>query len=225
MSDGTEMSPSAPAPEVSQDALVAQVTSFAPTITGDPAGDVLITLGFSPGATTVRGSAAVLSHASPVFRAMLGPAWADPDAEPRSASSPKETWLKEIDTDAMTWILTVLHEQEPAGDVSLELLGEIAVLVDYYQLGSSAMMKGWGGLVLSEAEDRAAVDQDWVRIMSCALIFGHHRSFYRSSLRILTHCEAASIDIDEDGPGNPARLDWGSIGMFLIHTLTMKGKY
>ncbi len=225
MSDAMEVSPSTPITMVSPDAFDAEVPHLPPIIIADIAGDVLFVLGFSPGATAVRASSAVLSDASLVFKALLSHAWADPNAESWSASNPKETWLKEFNPDAMTWILTALHRQEPARDVSLELLGEIAVLVDYYQLGSSAIMKAWGGLVLSEAEDKAGDDQDWVRIMSCALIFGHHRSFYRSSLRILTDCGAASIDFDEDGPCNPARLDWESIGMSSMHILTMKDEY
>ena len=94
-------------PSPGQLALVASPSADTTTIdiaTAD--GDILLVLG----ETRLRVSSVILSSASPVFKAMLGPNFLEGQGE-RSAQSPKEISLPDDDISAMTQLCRILHHQ------------------------------------------------------------------------------------------------------------------
>ncbi|KFY29426.1 hypothetical protein V491_00034 [Pseudogymnoascus sp. VKM F-3775] len=79
-----------------------------------------------------RVSSSHLSLASPVFRIMLeGPL----KEGVLDGQSPRELFTSEWDTEALRVLLNIIHGRHRAvpKSVSLETLGKIAILVDYYQ--------------------------------------------------------------------------------------------
>lgn len=74
-------------------------------------GDVILVFNDEKNTTRLRVSSLILSNASSVFRALLGPHFAE-GQQPRSAQNPKEVSLKEDDAVAMVWLCKLLHHQQ-----------------------------------------------------------------------------------------------------------------
>lgn len=113
-------------------------------------GDVLLILG----ETRRRVSSVILSSASPVFKTMFGPNFAEGQGD-RNAQNPKVVPLPEDKPLAMTRLCRILHHQRispnaPQGQESLaadaEELFELVILADKY--GSTESMKMVGGYLL-----------------------------------------------------------------------------
>jgi hypothetical protein len=109
-------------------------------------GDILLVLG----ETRLRVSSVILSSASPVFKAMLGPKFLEGQGD-RSAQDPKEIALHDDDVAAMVRLCRLLHHQEgtsvaPHDKTSLaagaqELL-DLMVSADKYGCISSIRLAG-----------------------------------------------------------------------------------
>lgn len=105
-------------------------------------GDVILVLQ----KTRLRVSSAILCNASPVFKTMFGPSFADGQGQ-RSAGNPKEVALHDDDLRAMTRLCRILHHQNQTRDTLLfssedvddcvDHLFALTVVVDKYNCSDS----------------------------------------------------------------------------------------
>lgn len=116
-------------------------------------GDILLVIG----ETRLRVSSVILSSASPVFKAMLGPKFLEGQGD-RSAQDPKEIALYDDDVAAMVRLCRLLHHQEdmptaPQDKASLaagaEQLLALTILADKY--GCIGSIRPSGGYMLFNA--------------------------------------------------------------------------
>jgi hypothetical protein len=126
------------------------VTAPPPTMTtidiATTDGDVLLTLG----ETRLRVSSVILSSASPVFKAMLGPNFSEGQGD-RSAQNPKEIPLLGDDKAVMTRLCRLLHHQrdlpESSHDKKSLVMGaqelfDLTELADKYNCTVSIQLAG-----------------------------------------------------------------------------------
>lgn len=102
-------------------------------------GDILLKLDNG----SIRAHSEVLTHSSPVFKAMLGPNFSEGQGL-RSAASPKTINLEDDDTESMLVLCILLHRHldgvhlsnlhQPAHLVDPTCVFKVAVLVDKYDL-------------------------------------------------------------------------------------------
>lgn len=88
-------------------------------------GDVLFVLQ----QTRLRVSSVILSSASPVFKAMFGPNFAEGQGE-RTAGDPREVPLYDDDLDAMTRLCRILRHQDETEDTPLTSIGPVESCLD-----------------------------------------------------------------------------------------------
>lgn len=79
--------------------------------------------------TRLRVSSVILSSASPVFKAMFGPNFAEGQGN-RSAGEPREVSLFDDDVSAMTRLCRILHHQDETKDTPLTSIGPVDSCVD-----------------------------------------------------------------------------------------------
>lgn len=128
-------------------------------------GDVFLTLG----QTRLRVSSVILSSASPVFKAMLGPDFLEGQGE-RSAQNPKEIPLPDDDVAVMTRLCRLLHHQGDCSSrdpkavaASARGLFNLAVLADKYDCIGSIQMAG--GYLLFDLESATSAGRAPVQAM------------------------------------------------------------
>lgn len=94
----------------------------------DPDGDVILVCGESE----FKVSSKVLSLASPVFKALLSPNFAEGQPTPSKAS---RIQLHDDDAESMHFMSAVLHHKSAsASDIGLEKLERLAVVTDKYDV-------------------------------------------------------------------------------------------
>lgn len=144
----------------------------------------------------LRVSSIMLSYASPVFKAMLGPQFAEGQVH-RSASQPLEVKCTEDHRDAMTTMCMLLHHQKTSfhNDIGIDNQGaeyvedllEIAYLVDKYQcteslkLQAEAMMGKWQDRKLFSSYSTSV----YIELAQAAYYFDSPRFFFIFTKRIV----------------------------------------
>lgn len=94
----------------------------------DPDGDVILVCG----ETEFQVSSKVLSLASPVFKALFGPNFAEGQATTRKTS---RIQLHDDDAESMRFMCAVLHHKCASGNsIGLERLERLAVVTDKYDV-------------------------------------------------------------------------------------------
>ena len=159
-----------------------KITSAEPA----PDGDTELVLRSKDTPTTLRVSSAVLSCASLVFTALLSPNFAEGSATP--SDGVKTVSLPDDDPEAMAWICRALHSHTISYDVSHELLEQISVLCDKYDLAGA--LRGKSELCLQFAYPCATPvtdPSDAARFIFIVFAFGAHASFYRATLGFLAN--------------------------------------
>ncbi|KAL8824013.1 MAG: hypothetical protein Q9191_005363 [Dirinaria sp. TL-2023a] len=150
----------------------------------DPCGDVVLTIGPEEDQRCIKVSSTVLSLASPVFKVIISPPFLEGQAY--SSENPRKIDLPEDDANAMTWLCHGLHCVNLSTDdnVPIELLEQLALLVDKYDCASSIAawtqiwLRQWGELVYVDAE------RYW-DLMSIALAFDDHSAFHQFSRLVI----------------------------------------
>ena len=159
--------------------------SLLPYVDADPNGDTEVILMMkNTEKHSIRVSSKVLSLASPVFAALLGPNFAEGNV---SASVPelRKVILPEDDPMAMTWIFWALHfHQRATSEVELKLLEKIATVCDRYDL--SRALRSWGQILLEYWENKADDYNSLASVLRCSVLFRNNRAFYDSSLNLLS---------------------------------------
>lgn len=151
----------------------------------DPNGDVILLVG-RENPQSIRASSKILSLASPVFAAMLGPNFLE--GSKLSSIQPYQLHLPEDDAEAIIWLCLILHYRRDIDDrVSFELLEKLALICDKYDCSSalSSWSKEWlhtANIVLRFPPDQA----NYERLLYISYLFRAHESFWISSKIFLT---------------------------------------
>ena len=147
----------------------------------DPAGDLALLVG--PDQLSIRVSSKVLSLASPVFAAMIGPKFAEGQAflgNQLSSSSPISMSLPEDDVEAMVLFCTTIHFKEYATpNVSFPVLGKLAFLCDKYDAARavSSASEVW----MSPFPGSKDGESSFPKVLWISYALGNHRNFWKTS--------------------------------------------
>ncbi|KAL9639523.1 MAG: hypothetical protein Q9164_000876 [Protoblastenia rupestris] len=163
----------------------------------DPNGDVMLYVGFADSSTPIRACAKVLGLASPVFKAMLSPRFAEGQGS-ASACCPRTLNLPEDDPGMMLLICQKLHfhSEQTKTSFDLQSLSKLALLCDKYDLARG--LESWLETLVQRAKLSVEGYADWAQLLRCSQIFRSHDGFYCSSLRLLEICRI-SAEIDDFG--------------------------
>ena len=174
-------------------------SSLAPTaITQpDPDGDVMLYVGSEDSSKPIRVCAKVLGLASPVFKAMLSPHFADGKGS-ASACCPRTLTLPEDDPGMMLLICQKLHfhNEQTKTSFDLQSLSKLALLCDKYDLARG--LESWLETLVQRAKLSVEGYADWAQLLRCSQIFQNHDGFYYSSLQLLEFYRI-SAEIDDFG--------------------------
>lgn len=108
--------------------LLVETHDMANTSVIDPEGDIILICG----ETEFQVSSKVLSLASPVFKALFGPNFAEGQPSPSKAS---RIQLHDDDAESMRFMCAVLHHKcASANGIGLERLERLAVITDKYDV-------------------------------------------------------------------------------------------
>ena len=158
----------------------------------DPTGDLILLVGSKDKSKSIQVSSKVLSLASPVFAAMLGPRFAEGQALPATKpSSPITLTLPEDDSEAMVWFCQTIHfERQLDPELSLPLLAKLATLCDKYD--ASLAFLSWSEMLLSDFED--STEASWSEFLWMSHAFGNHNSFWRVSRALMRGYTAEELE-------------------------------
>ncbi|KAK4620128.1 hypothetical protein CLAFUW4_10891 [Fulvia fulva] len=81
-------------------------------------GDVILIVGNDDDKRRIRVASSILSAASPVLKALLGPHFRE-GSQPRSSASPVEILMPDDDSTAMTYVCRLIH-YKPVDERELE---------------------------------------------------------------------------------------------------------
>ncbi|KAK5726159.1 hypothetical protein LTR17_012974 [Elasticomyces elasticus] len=119
-----------PGSNVASTSIVAETSTAPQNVTIVEEGDVILVL--DDGKKRIKVSAALLSIASPVFKAMLGPHFLEAQVQ-RSPENPQDIHLPEDDPEAMETLSKLVHFGTPHdSSVGPGSLRKVAVLADKY---------------------------------------------------------------------------------------------
>lgn len=152
----------------------------------DPNGDVELLVGGEGNITTIKVASKVLSSASPVFAALFEPHFSEGLALSKSStSSICQIKLPDDNPEALTLVCHVLHyRRDIPHRISLELLEKVAILCDKYDL--AIVLMPWSEVWLHQIDGQG--EASWAIMLCIASIFGNHRAFNLSSLKLLSSC-------------------------------------
>lgn len=185
-----------------------------PSVTdADPNGDILLVVGPSDSAASLRISSKVLSLASPVFVVLFSrkfdggrSAMATP-----TSSEPHRIALPEDDPEAMVVVCHALHFRPTRTDNgSLCLLEKVAVICDKYDLATA--LSGWSERALQCW--KADTDGDAIQCMKLlciAFVLGSHDAFWVVSWKLLYRCSKNYRFLYEESYPHPITLPEGLI--------------
>ena len=151
----------------------------------DPNGDVILLVG-TEDPQSIRASSKILSLASPVFAAMLGPNFLE--GSKLSTVQPYQLHLPEDDAEAIVWLCLVLHYRREIDDrISFSLLEKLAFICDKYDCARalSSWSKEWlhtANLILRFPPGQPNSE----KLLYISYLFGAHESFWISSKDFLT---------------------------------------
>ena len=133
----------------------------------DPDGDIYLNFG----GYEVRVSSKVLSLASPVFKKMFGPFFAEGASV--AADNPSGVYLPDDDADALISLCYLLHFQghKVSDTPTLELLEKLAILTDKYDCVGS--ISQWMAFHLTDAAREAEKSTTNGRLLFPAYVFDH----------------------------------------------------
>ncbi|KAL2037384.1 hypothetical protein N7G274_009869 [Stereocaulon virgatum] len=151
----------------------------------DPAGDLTLLVG--PDQRSIRVCSKVLSLASPVFAAMMGPKFAEGRAllgNQLSSPSPITISLPEDDVEAMVLFCTIIHFKEHATpNVSFPVLEKLAFLCDKYDAARalSSASEVW----MSPFPGSKDGESSFLKVLWISYALGNHRNFWKASRAIV----------------------------------------
>lgn len=159
-----------------------------PTIEIDRSGDLTLTLSKNLGSTAENNtrnlltSSKILSLASPVFAAMLGPRFREGQRTEAGALDPIS--LPDDDAEAMTALCQILHFSYDAlpARPSLPLFKDLAVLCDKYDCVAPLRFVAETWLVMCEA---SASIEDLEVLLFVSFVFGRAQRFTGLSGRLV----------------------------------------
>ncbi|MCJ1426102.1 hypothetical protein MMC29_004004 [Sticta canariensis] len=145
----------------------------------DPNGDVILLVG-TEDPQSIRASSKILSLASPVFAAMLGPNFLE--GSKLSTVQPYQLHLPEDDADAIVWLCLVLHYRREIDDrISFSLLEKLAFVCDKYDCARA--LSSWSKEWLLRFPPGQPNSE---KVLYISYLFGAHESFWISSKGFLT---------------------------------------
>ena len=143
-------------------------------IVDDPDQDVLI---------YIRVSSKILTLASDVFAAMLGPVWSvTQDSGVTISQAPREVIVKDDNAAGMLWICEVLHYRNNSNDFGTALLESIAVISDKYNFSRALAPTLKMGLKLHRITLYAMSDVQLAQVVFVAEIISDTDLFWESSM-------------------------------------------
>ncbi|UJO19943.1 uncharacterized protein CLAFUR5_09942 [Fulvia fulva] len=157
-------------------------------------GDVILVVGEET--TRLRVSSMMLSAASPVFKALLGPHFRE-GQQARSAADPVEIALPNNASEPVTWVCLLLHHKvalELEANKVTEKLFDFAVTVDKYDCSEALRLQS-RALLSQHAEDRPKrlrSDAADVRIIETAYLLRDAKCFKQQTGRLITHLRGNS---------------------------------
>lgn len=157
--------------------------SSLPLRDADPEGDLVLLVG--PEETAIRVSSKVLSLASPVFVAMLGPNFAE--GKPLSERDSRG-WTVSLPDDnlaAMELLCQALHYKlKFSAIISFELINSMAVLCDKYDM--SLALGVWSETWMQNREE--SVDNGYIpEILWISYAFNNHHLFWETSRDMIVY--------------------------------------
>lgn len=175
----------------------------------DPNGDVILLVGGTENPQSIRASSKILSLASPVFAAMLGPNFLE--GSKLSTAQPYRLHLPEDDAEAIVWLCLVLHYRRDVDDrVSYSLLEKLALVCDKYDCAGalSSWSKEWlhaANLIPRFPPSPHSAEE----LLYISYLFEAHESFWISSKKFLT-------DGLPSDSGAADRSDYLKLGLALL---------
>ncbi|KAL6715638.1 hypothetical protein ACLMJK_006599 [Lecanora helva] len=164
----------------------------------DPSGDLVLILGDPSEQTYIRVSSKILSIASPVLAAMLGPKYAEGNT--LSTTGSLELTLPEDDPEAMVWVCNIVHLKQSFTHISVALMEKIAVTCDKYDM--SGALSVWGEAWLSHIDLSTDGEARYGRLLWIAYALGCQTVFYNKSYNMIWyHTEAELRLMKEDWKG------------------------
>lgn len=149
----------------------------------DSNGDVILLVG-TENPRSIKASSKILSLASPVFAAMLGPNFLE--GSHLSTTDPYQLHLPEDDAEAMIWFCLVLHYRRDIDEcISLSLFEKMALLCNKYDCAKA--LSPWTKVWLHRVHAVLKVQADYERLLYCSYVYGVHDSFWKSSKAFLEH--------------------------------------
>ena len=145
----------------------------------------------------LRVSSKVLSLASPVFKALCTPGFAEGNTIAMGGVSCIH--LPEDDTDAMIAFCSVTHFRPYSNDAPITLLENLAIITDKYDCVSS--MRSFGGLSLSDSIRKASGTLNDGRLLYSAYVFDNAYAFQQVTVLIvysLSGAQQASYGISAE---------------------------
>jgi hypothetical protein len=156
----------------------------------DAEGDLVLLVGSDE--IPIRVTSKVLSLASPVFAAMLGPSFAegqaltDKDPRGRTVSLPND------DAEALTWLCQALHfKKKFSAIVSISLMKELAILSDKYDM--SIALSTWSELWLQKFEGSIEGSDAFPEVLWISYAFHNHQAFWKASRELIFQYTAEAL--------------------------------
>ncbi|KAK4690999.1 hypothetical protein P7C71_g5912, partial [Lecanoromycetidae sp. Uapishka_2] len=173
----------------------------------DPEGDLVLLVG--PDEVGIRVNSKVLSRASPVFAAMLGPRFAEGRAlqylAPAEFSSIP---LPEDDVDAMIRLCRAFHFKLSINEelVTFDFCLKLASLCDKYD--ASIALGSWSEVWMKPFRDSFNGDTSYFGGLYIARSFNNHRVFWLITRNIMCNLSAESVKLPDSFPKDmlPDRL-------------------
>lgn len=172
----------------------------------DPDGDVILLVG-TENSKSIRASSKVLTLASPVFAAMLGPNFSE--GSKLSTAQPYELHLPEDDPEAIIWLCLILHYQRQIDDgMTLSLFENLALVCNKYDCANS--LSSWSKVwLLHRVEARPKDKAHYERLLYTSYVYGIHESFWASSKAFL-------LNGHPNSSGAAVRPDSLTLGLALL---------
>ena len=174
---------------------------FAPDGHADQEGDIIFLLDMkstkSMGSDhrSLKVSSKIMSHASPVFKAMFHPRFTG-----RAEFSSKdllELSMPDDDCEAMVWMCFALHLQDlPEGRMPLVLLKKLAILCDKYDCVRA--MQSWSRLWMQALNTWSIVSGKYWDLLWIAYAFQEHETFWEVTEDLIYGHEAEEPSSEEN---------------------------
>ncbi|KAF2135725.1 uncharacterized protein K452DRAFT_322892 [Aplosporella prunicola CBS 121167] len=157
-----------------------------------PHGDVIMVLAN----TRLHVSSAVLRSASPVFSAMFGPHFAE--GQNLTERKPKKIKFPDDDPEGMKVLCGVLHHKFDVTETpNLEVLKEIAILVDKYDCSSAMFATATLWLIHTRKKAQAVKYVGYQTLFGIAYLFNHAQAFYGITQDLIIYHEGSFSKLED----------------------------